>query len=302
MDDLIIQKMLDQGVNELVGGGNPASIGSENFNLLRSLANLQPDMSVLDFGCGCGRLALPVLRFLSSEGKYTGVDIVPKLVEFCQEEIAPLYDNAAFSLSMDGNKLYDKFYSAPQKQLTTISSLAELGTNKFDLIVAFSVFTHLSLDEANDYFKQLYSLLKPGGNLVISTFLINESSRSYFNANLSHIEFDADILEDKSVYYKDIDGQLYAVGFQEKHLIAVGKVAGLDPAVIYYGHWCGRGRSDSFQDVVVFTDSPQLPEEFDPINYMKLNPDLPWTHDEDGAKQATTHYLNHGYYEMRDWR
>lgn len=107
--DSIYQRMESEGLAAIVGGGNSLAVGQEGFQSLVRLAGLLPDMTVLDFGCGCGRLAVPVLEYLSPQGIYTGVDIVPRLVEFCQREIGSRYANARFFRSMDSNRLYDRF-------------------------------------------------------------------------------------------------------------------------------------------------------------------------------------------------
>ena len=53
--------------------------------------------------------------------------------------------------------------------------------------------------------------MKPGGKLLISCFLINDSSRFHYKSGLSYIDFDTNLLEGADVYYKDDDGQLTAV-------------------------------------------------------------------------------------------
>lgn len=42
---------------------------------LTKLANLIPGERVLDVGCGVGRMAIPLTRYLSAEGSYEGFDV-----------------------------------------------------------------------------------------------------------------------------------------------------------------------------------------------------------------------------------
>ena len=65
MQNEVVEKMVSQGLNEIVGGGDPYAIGEQNLLVLKHLARLTPSSNVLDFGCGCGRLAVPLLDFLS---------------------------------------------------------------------------------------------------------------------------------------------------------------------------------------------------------------------------------------------
>ena len=139
----VYQRMSEKGLAEIVGGGDTQLVASQNFTALRYLTQLEPQMSVLDFGCGCGRLAIPLLEYLSEEGSYVGVDIVPKLVEFCNQEIEPYYSNASFFRSTDSNKLYDKFVESKKVSIPTINDLEELGKKRFEVL---NFQTFLSVD------------------------------------------------------------------------------------------------------------------------------------------------------------
>lgn len=302
MKPSIYQKMLDRGLNHIVGGGDPWEVARQNFTALHYLTQLQPTMRILDFGCGCGRVAVPLLDFLSPEGRYVGVDIIPAMVEFCHREIASEYDNASFYLSPDHNGMYDKFKQADGSELPRLAKLAELGEASFDVIIAFSVFTHLTHKDASRYLALLAKLLKPGGKLFASCFLINESSRELLREGKSTTPFGTDVTEDKQTYYADCQEPLTCVGFPERELEAMGHACGLEPFVTYYGHWCGRAPRHSFQDIMVFENEVSLPKDFDAQAYLKLNPDLPWSANASGRIHAERHYLEHGYRENRAWK
>jgi len=51
---------------------------------LIELGELKPTHTVLDVGCGIGRVAIPLTKFLS-EGMYYGFDIVPSAITRCQK-------------------------------------------------------------------------------------------------------------------------------------------------------------------------------------------------------------------------
>lgn len=298
----IYQRMEEQGLNEIVGGGDAELNGRHNLAAVKHLTLLEPDMQVLDFGCGCGRLAIPTLEYLSDKGSYVGVDIIPSLIKFCVEEIGREHDNADFFLSVEGNNMYDKYKSTIDVGIPKIESLAELGQGRFDVITAFSVFTHLTLEDSNRYLAELKKLLKPGGKICISCFLINESSRDLLQQGKSAIPFGHDVHEDKAIYFAESVEPLTAVGFQEKNLTAMALENGLDASIIYYGQWCGRSRRHSYQDLLVLEDEASLPADFNPKRYLELNPDLPWKPDNDGLFQAECHYLQDGYFENRLWK
>lgn len=100
--------------------------------------------AILDFGCGCGR-TIRHFRTLKKATLY-GTDYNPNLINWCNHNL-PF---AQFST----NKLHPPLsYSA----------------ESFDLIYAFSVFTHLPESLQLPWMRELSRVLKPSGYLIIST-------------------------------------------------------------------------------------------------------------------------------------
>ena len=109
-----------------------------------SSLNIKNYKSILDFGCGCGRVTRH-LSFLKNSQLY-GTDYNPTLIKWCQENLT----HARFQTN----------------QLTPPLSYEE---NKFDLIYAFSVFTHLPEPLQFSWRNEILRILKPSGILVMST-------------------------------------------------------------------------------------------------------------------------------------
>jgi predicted TPR repeat methyltransferase len=76
LDSLIAQHGESRAM-ELIVGGQYETIGILEASLLRTLG-LQPGHTVVDIGCGTGRLAWALRDYL--QGKYIGFDIVPQLL------------------------------------------------------------------------------------------------------------------------------------------------------------------------------------------------------------------------------
>lgn len=123
--------------------------GKQHADLVRDVLREQgtevDDLAaLLDWGCGCGR----VLRHWSGlpRTRVVGCDINPKMVEWCEEHL----DFAEVSVS----ELKPPLPSAD---------------STFDLIYAFSVFTHLSEELQQEWIRECLRVLRPGGYLLMST-------------------------------------------------------------------------------------------------------------------------------------
>jgi SAM-dependent methyltransferase len=112
--------------------------------LLKHGADLRALPAILDFGCGCGR----TLRHLADlkNTRLHGTDYNPALIAWCRPNLA----FARFEVNQLGPPL-------------------AYGDQAFDLVYAFSVFTHLPEDVQQRWMDEFKRLLRPGGYLVLST-------------------------------------------------------------------------------------------------------------------------------------
>src|SRR6516225_1529805 len=83
-------------LSEVVGGGDPKEIANGIVDLIRTNIGLKPSAAILDVGCGCGRIAAGVAEQVNTKATYTGIDIVPGLVEFARKHITSRYPNFKF--------------------------------------------------------------------------------------------------------------------------------------------------------------------------------------------------------------
>ncbi len=103
--------------------------------------------SVLDFGCGCGRL-LRRFRSHAEARHYAGTDYNAALVAWCRTHLP--------FAGFDTNALEPPLRYAD-------------GT--FDLVYSFSVFTHFSDTLQRAWLAELRRVLKPGGALLLTLHL-----------------------------------------------------------------------------------------------------------------------------------
>jgi SAM-dependent methyltransferase len=98
---------------------------------------------ILDFGCGCGRVARH-WRHLEKP-TISGCDYNPALVAWCDSNLP--------------------FLRCAENRLTPPLPYER---ERFDLVYSISVFTHLSLELQRDWIGEMKRILKPGGLLLIT--------------------------------------------------------------------------------------------------------------------------------------
>jgi SAM-dependent methyltransferase len=99
--------------------------------------------SVLDFGCGCGR----VTRYWDTfAGAVSGSDVSTQAIDWCR-----------------GNLTFATFES------NALGPPLVFDGDSFDLVYALSVFTHLTADLQIAWRDELHRVLRPGGLLLVTT-------------------------------------------------------------------------------------------------------------------------------------
>lgn len=142
--------------------------GRRHAQLIRDCLNeagtsLEHVGALLDWGCGCGR----VLRHWAGQpsARIYGCDIDPRMIDWCKENL-PFADVS----------------------VTELSPPLPYESETFDLMYAFSVFTHLSEVLQHAWMRECFRVLDAGGHLLISTLgehylsldRLNESERRAF--------------------------------------------------------------------------------------------------------------------------
>ena len=170
-------RVRSNGVTNQLGGYRFVKEGSYLSHLLKEYANLASESKVLEIGCGCGRLAVPLASIIKN-GNYNGMDIDRESLEACLRNKLLLSKNCEFQLMDIYNGAYnpagclaDKDYKFPYTDAS------------FDVIYMFSVFTHILPDGVTNYIKEISRLLKAGGRCLFSTFLMD------YGFEGSHISF-----------------------------------------------------------------------------------------------------------------
>jgi ubiquinone/menaquinone biosynthesis C-methylase UbiE len=106
---------------------------------------LGPNTRYLDFGVGWARIVRMFLKDLSA-ANISGVDVTPEILGVCKS----LMPVGEFKLCQPRGRL-------------------DFADSSFDLVTAFSVFSHLSPDNGKHWLRELQRVVRPGGLVVITT-------------------------------------------------------------------------------------------------------------------------------------
>lgn len=230
-------------------GGDSAedfeSIASHFFEIFRDVGGIKPTDRVLDVGCGCGRMAIPLTRFLTS-GSYQGFDILPELIEWCQANITPRFPSFQFQLVNVRHDLYSKDAS-----LAVSDFSFPFQDDSFDFTFLTSVFTHLVPEDLERYTAEIARTLRPGGTALITYFILNEESESLMKAADSKMNIEHEFGR-AGAKVMDVMHPEAVIAFPESYVRRVLSESGLTvQEPIHFGFWCGRPSGVTFQDLVV---------------------------------------------------
>jgi SAM-dependent methyltransferase len=224
---------------QFVGAGDFVATGDEFLGHLTDLAGLTPSSDVVDIGCGIGRIARPLATYLTT-GSYAGFDVDPRGIAWC----AARYPSERFSFARAD--LHNARYN-PAGTASARDYRFPYADDRFDVAVMTSVVTHLQAAEAEHYLAEALRVLRPGGRLLATFFLLDDDSRAALRAGRTTIPFPIDT-EEADMAVADPDLPEEAVAFDERWVRARLDVRSIDP-----GTWRGRPSAParSYQDIVV---------------------------------------------------
>jgi SAM-dependent methyltransferase len=189
---------LMRNVSGLVNERDFASHGADFFLALSAASPkpLQEFRTVLDFGCGCGRLAR---MFKGHPGAVFGCDVDSRHVRWIKD-----------------NLLY------MQAMVTSVRPPLPYLDNQFEAIISISVFTHLNERSQNEFLAELNRICAPNGCL----FLTVHGGRALRRAiEEPPIRAMIDVDEDRFRKARDEFSQgTHAFILQHGHLTTIGDV------------------------------------------------------------------------------
>lgn len=158
-------------VDEAVGDGPYDLIGQLELGLLRC-EGLSPEHTLLDVGCGNGRLAVHAVPYLDA-GAYCGVDVCWRLLRQAEARVRQSGRPSGCRVSW-------------QCQL---GQTVRLPAASVDFACLFSVFTHLEHEDSYNYLLDLHRVVRPGGKLIFSCLPLDLPVAADFLRQQAALEF-----------------------------------------------------------------------------------------------------------------
>jgi SAM-dependent methyltransferase len=167
--------------------------------------------SVLDFGCGCGRLARQMLQQRARPRRYVGFDLHAGMIGWCRNNLAPHAPGFTFLHHDVDNQDFNPGEGKPPLRPMPVED------GSMSLLIALSVFTHTIQEHAEYYLREAARVMRPDGEMAFSFFLFDK-------------RFFPMMQDFQNALYINIDSPWNAVIFAREWLEA--KLAELDLGVV----------------------------------------------------------------------
>lgn len=224
------------------GAGQFIATGERLVQFAERVAHLRPLSTVLDIGCGLGRLAYPLSQKLVPPGNYIGFDPMPEAIAWCEQHFQK-FAWMRFVHAGLFNDLYNDHGPSAQNFKFPVESSSR------EVIFAISVFTHLLPEEVINYLKEIKRTLAPGGHAFITLFLLSPDT----------VPNPAFPFKYQFGYYSVMSTKVWRanVAFQLRWLTEQVLASGLSIKVQQRGSWQGSPLAWDFQDVIVLTHASE---------------------------------------------
>lgn len=124
---------------------------------------LHSSTTILDIGCGAGRLPIGLLARRSDFSFYLGIDVSKDRVDWCTQNLSARDSRLHFQFVDMHNARYNPAGQEPLRLAVPPAS--------FDVVYLYSVFSHLLEPDVRSYLHLIARLLRPGGVCFTTMFV-----------------------------------------------------------------------------------------------------------------------------------
>lgn len=124
------------------------------------------ESSVLEVGCGPGRLPIGILDRVGEIRSYLGVDVSETPIRWCKRHITSRHPEFRFVHVDVENPRYNKGGHLKQEEFRL-----PLDADSVDVVYLYSVFSHLLPADIEPYLSEFSRVLKPTGRIFLTAFV-----------------------------------------------------------------------------------------------------------------------------------
>ena len=218
-------------------GGRWLQLGKQVLQEVVDFARLTPESNVVEIGCACGIVAIPMKDYLTT-GTYTGLDIVPDPIEWCQANLAD--ERFRFFDLAVHHEIYN-----PKATNSSQNVRFPIADNSVDVVFLISVFTHLLPDEISHYLEEIARILKPTGRCLATMLTKDNYVPNQSQLRLGYV-YNPDCL-----CFSERD-PTRAVAFSRSFIENIADKAGVPVERMVAGSWDGKSQQSFAHDMYVF--------------------------------------------------
>jgi SAM-dependent methyltransferase len=181
----------------LVGPTDPAEFDNPDGSLVYPHLDEAAYKNVFDFGCGCGRVARQLLLQEPRPGRYVGIDLHRGMVDWARQNLQPEAPGFEF---LHHDVFNHSLNPGPEKPLVLPFPVEDRA---FSLVNAWSVFTHLTEEQAPFYLHEVERALATDGVFQSTWFLFEKAGFPMMGDGtnalyITHVDPTAAVLYDRS--------------------------------------------------------------------------------------------------------
>lgn len=120
---------------------------------------------IFDLGCGTGRLATGILSIVGEAEHYRGLDVLAPRIWWCQRFITRLHPGFVFVHADVRSDRYN-----PRGRPLGDTFRLPFADSEFDIAYAYSVFSHMPVDQFRIHLEELSRILRPRGKMFFTSF------------------------------------------------------------------------------------------------------------------------------------